>query len=462
MAYTEIHSIHTTLHKAIAYVINPEKTDGGRLVEAYGCLPTSDANAIAQEFDEIRLLGTGRGSILAQHIVQSFRPGEVTPEQALEIGRETAQQMLKGKYQYVLSVHLDQDHIHCHMIVNNISMDNFRSFEYQENQNKKAREHLMKISDTVCRENGLSVIANPELGKGKSHYEWDMNRQGLSWKAKLKFAIDDAIMNSDSFSDFLETLRRRDVECVYRPQNMISLKFRMSGQQRFCRARTLGWYYEEQQIRKRIDNYILLKTGRLPTPPKSHLIDTTAEPFQQAKGLERWAEIQNMKEAARLLNFLTEQNIGDRAELEQRSVARYGDRVQLVGTLNQLQQQIDTISDVMKLIRKYKKYKPYHDAYKQATFKKKYAKDHAGELQKFEDAKKSLQQHFLDRKLPNLEQLQAQRDALIQQRNAENGKYRQVVAELKELDYARTTIEDYLHGQQKSKQMQKKKDDEIY
>lgn len=465
MAYTEIHSIHSTLPKAIAYIMNPEKTAGGRYVETYGCLPF-DANQIAQDFEEIRQMGTKRGDVLAQHIVQSFRPGEVTPEQAMEIGKKTADKFLKGKYQYVIAVHLDKDHLHCHIIANNVSFDNFRSFEYQENQNKKARKNLLKISDGICREYGLSVIENPEHGKGKSYYEWDMARQGLSWKTKLKNEIDQAIMDSSSFDDFLEKCKTRDILVEYIPDHKINLKFMLAEQKRnnprakMTRAKTLGWYYEERQLRKRIENYVLLKTGKLSIPQKTHLIDTTSERFQQAKGLERWAEIQNMKEASKILNFLTERNIADQAELEQRSVSMYGDRIKLVGSLNQLQRQIDTISDIMKLVRKYKKYKPYHDAYNQATFKKKYAKDNAYELQQFTDAKNALIHQFPDRKLPSLEQLQKDRERLISQRNEQNGKFRQVVAELKELDFARTTIEEYLRSQQKTRQ--REKDDTLY
>ena len=467
MAYTEIHSIHSTLRKAIAYIMHPAKTDNGRYVETYGCSPF-DANQIAQDFEEVRKMGTSRGSVLAQHMIQSFRPGEVTPEQAMEIGKKTADAFFKGKYQYVISVHLDKEHLHCHVIANNISFDNFRSFEYQENQNKKAKENLMKISDAICQEYGLSVIENPEHGKGKSHYEWDMARQGLSWKAKLKNEIDQTIMESNSFEDFLEKCKTHGILVEYIPDHKINLKFMLAEQKKnnprahMTRARTLGWYYEEKQICKRIENYTLLKTGRLSAPQKSHLIDTTSERFQQAKGLERWAEIQNMKEASKILNFLTEHGIEDQAELEKQSVSAYGDRVQLVGNLNQLQRQIDAVSDVIKLVKKYKKYKPYQEEYNQATFKKKYAKGHAHELQQFEDAKSALMQQFLDRKIPSLERLQKDRDRLIAQRNEENGKYRQVVAELKELDYARTTIEEYLRSQQQTQQRQKKKDDELY
>ena len=192
------------------------------------------------------------------------------------------------------------------------------------------------------------------------------------------------------------------------------------------------------------------------------MYDTSAEKFQQAKGLSRWAEIQNMKEASKILNYLTEKGIATQEELEQRSILTYGQRVQLVGDPNKLQRQIETVTDTIKLVKKYKKYKPFYDAYQSATFRKKYEKEHKQELQQFSDAKSALLERFPDRKIPSLERLSQERDKLIEQRNVQNGVFRQVVAELKELDYARTTIEEYLHSQQQVQENQQKKDDELY
>lgn len=130
--------------------------------------------------------------------------------------------------------------------------------------------------------------------------------------------------------------------------------------------------------------------------------------------------------------------------------------------LNKLQRQIETVTDTIKLVKKYKKYKPFYDAYQSATFRKKYEKEHKQELQQFSDAKSALLERFPDRKIPSLERLSQERDKLIEQRNVQNGVFRQVVAELKELDYARTTIEEYLHSQQQVQENQQKKDDELY
>ncbi len=444
MACTDIHSISVTVGKAVDYIVDADKTKGSKLVSSVGCSKNGDD--VEKEFEMIRNLGTkqGGGEILAQHIYQSFSPGEVTPEQAHEIGVKLADELLKGKYQYVLATHIDKGHIHNHLIFNNIDLVNFRSFEYQENRGGKVFEKLRKISDDLCRENGLNVIENPEMGKGKSYYEWMQNVEGLSWKAQLKSGIDNAIMNSSNFDEFLDELKSKNIECVYKPENVISLKFRMEGQQRFCRARTLGWYYEEHQVRRRIDNYQLIKTGQTVTPQRSKLIDTSSEKIQNSKGLSRWADIQNMKEASRLLNILSEQNIADEKELEQRSIEKYGNRVELVGSLNSLQSKIDEFSETINQIKKYLKFKPYNDAYQKSTFKKKYAKENASALEKYKSVKDILSKKFPDKKIPTLERLYEDRSELITQRNQKNKDYKSLVAELKELDYARTTIEQYV------------------
>ena len=134
--------------------------------------------------------GTGRSTTLAQHIIQSFAPGEVTPEQALAIGNELCERYLKDQYQYVLAVHTDHEHIHCHIICNNTNLYTHRTFETEENQGGKsvrAWAKLREISDEICKEHGLSVI-EPK-GKGVSHFERDMQIQGKSWKDKLRAKI---------------------------------------------------------------------------------------------------------------------------------------------------------------------------------------------------------------------------------------------------------------------------------
>ncbi len=192
MATTKLFAIKTTEVKALAYIANPEKTDGGRLIFTYGCSP-NPAQA-SRDFEAVRAGGTGLNTVLSQHFIQSFKPGEITPERALEVGKELCEKFLKGDYQYFLAVHTDKAHTHLHVIFNNVSRENGRTFETNMNQGKlkeRAWKKLIDLSDEVCRRHHLAVIDYPEQTKGKSHWEWDMNRQGLSWKAKLKYTIDD-------------------------------------------------------------------------------------------------------------------------------------------------------------------------------------------------------------------------------------------------------------------------------
>ena len=236
MAVTGIHSICSTLSKAIDYVMNPDKTENGIYVNSYGC--STDFEKAAEEFLSIRSHGSGKGKVLAKHIVQSFYGKEVTPEQAIQIGEELAEKFLKGKFQYIIATHIDKDNIHNHIIFNNISFEDFKSFEYTENRGGKSWENLRNASDELCREHGISVIENPQNNKGKCYYEWQQDSQGKSWKSKLRFAIDETIMESKSFDDFLDKIRAKNIECVYTPDKVIKIKFRMQTVQKLI-LRTL-------------------------------------------------------------------------------------------------------------------------------------------------------------------------------------------------------------------------------
>ena len=231
MAVTQYHAIKSTVEKAIHYIVNPDKTDGQILVSSYMC---SDDEQAADDFEIVRQLGTRNGTVLAQHLIQSFLPNETTPEQAHEIGIKLAERFLKGHYQYVLATHIDKQHIHNHLIFNNVSFDNHRTFNMNENRGKHAWKVLQQISDQICREQQLYVIPNPEQRKGKCWYEWQHDQKGSSWKKQLKHGIDEAIMSSSNLSEFWEECRKRNIEFQYRPDRRISLKFRMTdaGQDR--------------------------------------------------------------------------------------------------------------------------------------------------------------------------------------------------------------------------------------
>jgi hypothetical protein len=262
-------------------------------------------------------------------------------------------------------------------------------------------------------------------------------------------------MQSATFDDFLENIKKRNIDCKYTPENVIKIKFRMEGQERFSRGRTLGWYYDAPQIKRRIEQYQFLLTGISNKGYKTKIIDTNANVFQTSKGLLNWAEIENMKEASRLINFLTNQQIKSESELEQKATSCFNSRMILVSNLNKTQNQINEISDTLQILKTYKKYKPVYDEWKKLKFKGKFEKENANALKKYDDILKKLKAMFPNTKtLPNIEKLENQKNNLINQVQTMNEEYKQVVKELKEIDYARTAINDYMKTVDKNKKQE--------
>ena len=150
MAVTKIHPIKSTLKKALDYIENPDKTDGKMLVSSFGCsYETADI-----EFEMLLAQAMQKGNNLAHHLIQSFAPGEATPEQAHEIGRRLADEVLQGKYPYVLTTHIDKGHVHNHIIFCAVDMVNYRKYV----SNKQSYSFIRRTSDRLCKEQGLSVV----------------------------------------------------------------------------------------------------------------------------------------------------------------------------------------------------------------------------------------------------------------------------------------------------------------
>ena len=150
MAITKTHPIKSTLRKALDYILNSEKTDETLLVSSFACSPeTADI-----EFEWTREQSNERGTHLARHLIQSFKPGEATPEQAHEIGMKLAEEILGGKYEFVLSTHTDKGHVHNHLIFNAVNFVDYKKYH----SNKRTYHFIRRTSDRICREYGLSVI----------------------------------------------------------------------------------------------------------------------------------------------------------------------------------------------------------------------------------------------------------------------------------------------------------------
>ena len=457
MATTKLHGIRSTLNKSIEYIIDPRKTRNGSLVISNGC--STSGQTAQTEFENVRKQGSGRSKILAQHIIQSFAPGEITPEEAQVVGLEFCQKLLGENYQYILATHVDHEHIHNHIIVNNTNSNTHNTFETEFNQGKKSERAWAKVrelSDEICKKYCLSVIQNPENNRGKTHYEWDMSRQGLSWKAKLKFAIDNAIKESEDFEDFLRVCKERGIEVVYNPEHVIDLKFKLTGQKKFTRSRTLGWYYETKQIIKRIELY----NGIIKTHAKSNLIDTQTKKIQNSSALQHWAEIENMKRTAKALNQLTEYTEKDRESIEKKLFAAHTQIGFWVDKLNSLKTEIDDLDVKIKVARKVQKLKPVIDKLNTLSGreKKRFESEHQAEISDYRKSVKHLKEMFPSGNVPTPETMEKKRNALAEERSVKHDEYLALKAKVSELEKSRKTVDDYLRNQ-KNMQKKRKKDD---
>ena len=459
MATTKLFAIKTTEVKALAYIANPEKTDGGRLIYTYGC--SSEPAQASKDFEAVRAVGTGLNTVLSQHYIQSFKPGEITPERALEIGKELCDKFLKGEYQYFLAVHTDTDHVHLHVIFNNVSRANGKTFETNMNQGKvseRAWKKLRDISDEVCKRHHLSVIAHPEQTKGKSHWEWDMNRQGLSWKAKLKYTIDQVIKNSTDFDDFLRKCADYGVLVEYNPDHKIDLKFMLQEQKernpraKMTRARTLGWYYETKQIKDRIAMY----QGVMVYTPSTKIKVITEKP--KNKFVQDAIDRGNMKLASIAKNVIAEYGI-EPEQLRPAAISAYAHSRHLLSELNTMKTEIDDLNVKLSVLRKYRKLKVYGEELKALSggAAKKYRKEHSYELNQYAETRSQVLEFYPSGQIPTVESLEKKINALIQERSLKDQQFREEDKRARELAEAHRTIEEFLRQERDEQEQDRKR-----
>ena len=375
MAVTKTHPIKSTLKAAIDYICNPEKTDGKLLVSSYGCA----AETADIEFSWTRCHAIDKGTNLGRHLIQAFQPGEVTPEQAHEIGMELAKEILGGKYEFVLTTHIDKDHVHNHLIFNAVSFADHKHYH----SNKRSYHYICRTSDRLCKEHGLSVII-PGQDKGKSYIEHQTAQNGTSYKAKLKAAIDRLLPACSNLEELLHRLQREGYE-IKRGKYISA---RAPDQERFTRLKTLGVDYTEEALAARI-----VGRSRPSRQPKqrngkiSLLIDIQNNiKAQQSAGYRRWATIENLKRIADTSNFLTEHGIGSYEELLDRCKATTVSVARLKANLRDTGAKIDELALKIKHVGTYRQLKPIYDRYKASRDKEKFLRGHESEIILFEAA----------------------------------------------------------------------------
>lgn len=437
MAVTKIKAIRGTLSKAIAYILNPEKTDEKLLVSSYGCA----SETAAREFEWTRKIAEQKGMnpvrIIARHVIQSFEIGEVTPELAHEIGKQFADEILGGKYEYVLTTHIDKDHVHNHLIFNAVDFVDYHAYKSY----KRIYYDMREVSDRLCKENGLSVIP-PSQNKGMGYKEYTEAKRGTSWKQKLKQTIDRLVITAKDYDDFLRLMQ----EAGYEIKTGKYISFRAEGQERFTRSKTIGENYTEERIKERIAGRTPRRSQRQTVPKGISLIGDIQERIRliDSKGYEHKAKLTILKEAARTLNYLTENNLLQYADLEKKVEDVHSSYDRTGKELKGVEARLREVQPLIKNISNYQRLKPVYDAFQRAKDKPSFKAKHEAELVIFESARSTLLAMQGDEKLPSLKTLQAEQQRLLEEQQRLYDERAKLKKEVKQIETIKSNVDTFL------------------
>lgn len=437
MAVTKIKAIRGTLSKAIAYILNPEKTDEKLLVSSYGCA----SETAAREFEWTRKIAEQKGMnpvrIIARHVIQSFGIGEVTPELAHEIGKQFADEILGGKYEYVLTTHIDKDHVHNHLIFNAVDFVDYHAYKSY----KRIYYDMREISDRLCKENGLSVIP-PSQNKGMGYKEYTEAKRGTSWKQKLKQTIDRLVITAKDYDDFLRLMQ----EAGYEIKTGKYISFRAEGQERFTRSKTIGENYTEERIKERIAGRTPRRSRKQTTPNGISLIGDIQERIRliDSKGYEHKAKLTILKEAARTLNYLTENNLLQYDDLEKKVEDVHSSYERIGKELKGVEARLREVQPLIKNISNYQRLKPVYDAFQKTKDKPGFKAKHEAELVIFEAARSTLLAMQGDEKLPSLKTLQAEQQRLLEEQQRLYDERAKLKKDVKQIETIKSNVDTFL------------------
>ena len=437
MAVTKIKAIRGTLSKAIAYILNPEKTDEKLLVSSYGCA----SETAAREFEWTRKIAEQKGMnpvrIIARHVIQSFEIGEVTPELAHEIGKQFADEILGGKYEYVLTTHIDKDHVHNHLIFNAVDFVDYHAYKSY----KRIYYDMREVSDRLCKENGLSVIP-PSQNKGMGYKEYTEAKRGTSWKQKLKQTIDRLVITAKDYDDFLRLMQ----EAGYEIKTGKYISFRAEAQERFTRSKTIGENYTEERIKERIAGRTPRRNRRQTVPKGISLIGDIQERIRliDSKGYEYKAKLTILKEAARTLNYLTENNLLQYADLEKKVEDVHSSYDRTGKELKGVEARLREVQPLIKNISNYQRLKPVYDAFQKAKDKPGFKAKHEAELVIFEAARSTLLAMQGDEKLPSLKTLKAEQAQLFEEQERLYAERNRLKKEAKQIETIKSNVDTFL------------------
>ena len=442
------------------YDQKPEKTEYGTLVSSYMCSPET----AAEEFEvskKIYAQITGRSQskkhdIIMYRIIQSFKPGEISPEDANRLGYELAMRFTGGNHQFVVSTHTDKNHIHTHIEFNSTNLNCDGKF-----QNAKDTAFLLRqLNDELCRTHGLSVIDHPKPS-AKKQKELAAAKHGNSYKERLRQAIDRVLPGCLNYDDFLAKMRAEGYEIKEGKQ----LSFRAPGQERFTRSDRLGADYTRDALRTRSVNRSEHSGGTkkrdLRNGRKVNLLIDIQKKMAEGKGAgyERWAKVFNLKEAAKTLNFLVDNGLTDYDELAAR-VEQAGDRFdEAAKRIKQLEARMAEIAQLKTHIIRYSKTREIYAAYKKSRHKKEFLAEHGAEIAQHEAAKRAFDA-LGGKPIPKVAQLSQEYAALLAEKQGRYSEYKLLRQDMIDYRTMKQNIDKILGLEQTEREQQRQQKSE--
>ena len=430
----------------IDYVANPQKTDGGKLITGFACdSRTADAEFLLAKRQYIAATGRVRGKddVIAYHVRQSFMPGEITPEEANRLGVEFAKRFTKGKHAFVVCTHIDKAHVHNHIIWSSVTLDCDRKFRNFWGSTKAVRQ----LSDTICIENGLSIVENPKP-HGKSYNKWLGDQAKPSHRELLRMAIDQALAQKPADLDALFQLLQ-DAGCEVSKRGK-SYRLKLPSWDRVARLDSLGEGYT-------LDDLLAVLSGQKEhtprkksvvraAPPKVNLLVDIQAKLQAGKGAgyARWAKVFNLKQMAQTMNFLTEHNLLDYAVLEGKADVATARHNELSAQIKAAEKRMAEIAVLRTHIVNYAKTRETYVAYRKAGYSKKFREEHEADILLHQAAKNAFEDLGV-KKLPTVKSLQAEYAQLLDDKKKAYGEYRRSREEMRELLTAKANVDRILN-----------------
>lgn len=458
MAATRLIALHVNKGKTVAqcladrtdYSQNAEKTNDGEFISSYECDPkTADEEFLLSKRQYQHTTGRQQKSnIIAYQIRQSFKPGEITPEEANQVGYETAMRWTKGKHAFIVATHIDKAHIHNHIIYNSTSLDASRKF----NNFFLSGLAVQKLSDMVCLEHGLSIITPKPYRERQKRTIYPKKR---TQRDELCDAIDSVLSQKPKrFEDFIQSLAEMGFEFKDGKQPA----FKGKDQKRFIRLRSLGEGYSKEELQAVISGKSLRKARTAPEQKQFHLLIDIQEKMAEGKmvGYEKWAKKYNRKEAARTVILLKEKgldNYDDLVAYTEKLSSRFSE---LSDSIKAAEKRMIEVQALQKHIKNYHDTRQIYVEYRKSGYSKKFFEEHRQEITLHQAAKKAFDELQVS-KLPSRQSLYEEFHRLAVQKKKDYAEYRQVRKEREELLIAKQTVETILNIDKKKEQEQEKK-----